>query len=71
MPEVSKACLEEAGIAASEATTAAQIPGICYRPITGEVLPFSGVWSPKNDNPALRRFISMAKIMARRQGVEL
>ncbi len=55
----------------SEATTAAQIPGICYRPITGEVLPFSGVWSPKNDNPALRRFISIAKIMARRQGVEL
>lgn len=49
----------------SEATTAAQIPGICYRPIVGEVLPFSAVWSPKNDNPALRRFISMARMMAR------
>jgi hypothetical protein len=50
----------------SEATIATQIPGICYRPILGESLPFSGVWSPKNDNPALRRFVSMAKVMARR-----
>ncbi len=55
----------------SEATTAAHVPGICYRPIIGEVLPFNGVWSPKNDNPALRRFVSMAKTMARRQGVDL
>ena len=55
----------------SEATTAAHVPGICYRPIVGEVLPFSGVWSPKNDNPALRRFVSMAKVLARRQGAEL
>jgi DNA-binding transcriptional LysR family regulator len=43
----------------SEATTAAYVPAICYRPIPGEVLPFSGVWSPKNDNPALRRFVSI------------
>ena len=49
----------------SEATTAAHVPGICYRPIAGEILPFNAVWSPKNDNPALRRFISMAKAMAR------
>jgi DNA-binding transcriptional LysR family regulator len=55
----------------SEAATAAHVPGICYRPIIGEVLPFNGVWSPKNDNPALRRFVSMAKTMARRQGVDL
>ena len=55
----------------SEATTAAHVPGICYRPIIDEVVPFNGVWSPKNDNPALRRFVSMAKMMARRQGVDL
>ena len=55
----------------SEATTASHVPGICYRPISGEVLPFSGIWSPKNDNPALRRFISLAREQARRQGKEL
>jgi len=46
----------------SEAMTAAQLPA--YRPITGEVLPFSAVWSPRNDNPAFRRFLSTAKTMA-------
>ena len=51
----------------SEATTATQIPGICDRPIIGEILPFNGVWSPKNDNPALRRFISIARMQSKRQ----
>lgn len=50
----------------SEATTAAQFPGICYRPIADEVLPFSAVWSPRNDNPAFRRLLSMAKAQARK-----
>lgn len=50
----------------SEATTAARFPGIVYRPIRGEVLPFSAVWSPKNDNPALRRLLSLAKSQSRR-----
>lgn len=45
----------------SEAMTVAMIPGITYRPIAGELLPFSAVWSPNNDNPAFRRFLSMAK----------
>ncbi|WP_313015354.1 LysR substrate-binding domain-containing protein [Brevundimonas sp.] len=45
----------------SEAITAARFPGIAYRPIIGEVLPFSAVWSPTNDNPAFRRFLSMAR----------
>ncbi|WP_118137611.1 LysR family transcriptional regulator [Oceanicella sp. SM1341] len=49
----------------SEATTAAQFPGVVYRPIQGEVLPFSAVWSPHNDNPASRRLISMARQMAK------
>jgi len=49
----------------SEATTGAQIPGIAYRPIANEALPFSAVWSPKNDNPACRRLLSLARSMAR------
>lgn len=49
----------------SEATTAAQFPGVVYRPIRDEILPFSAVWSPQNDNPACRRLLSMARDMAR------
>ncbi|MBS0481771.1 MAG: LysR family transcriptional regulator [Proteobacteria bacterium] len=45
----------------SEATVAAQFPGIAYRPIVGEILPFSAIWSHRNDNPALRRLLSMAR----------
>lgn len=48
----------------SEATTAALFPGVSYRPIVGELLPFSAVWSPKNDNPACRRLLCMARSMA-------
>lgn len=48
----------------SEAITVAQFPGVVYRPILGEVLPFSAVWSASNDNPAFRRFLSLAKAMA-------
>lgn len=32
-------------------------------------VPFSLVWRPENDNPALRRFISLARIEAKRNGV--
>ncbi|HBO2075849.1 TPA: LysR family transcriptional regulator [Pseudomonas aeruginosa] len=49
----------------SEAATAAQIPGLAYRPISGEKLSFSAVWSPRNDNPACRRLLSLARSMAR------
>jgi DNA-binding transcriptional LysR family regulator len=45
----------------SEATTGASIPGIVFRPIVGEVLPFSAVWSPQNDNPALMRLLILAR----------
>ena len=48
----------------SEAMTVAQFPGVVYRPILGEVLPFSAVWSASNDNPAFRRFLSLAKAKA-------
>lgn len=48
----------------SEATTAAHFPGVVFRPIAGEVLPFCGVWSPNNENPALHRLLDLAKSMA-------
>lgn len=48
----------------SEAMTATQFPGVVYRPILGELLPFSAVWSYWNDNPAFRRLLSLAKSMA-------
>lgn len=48
----------------SEAMTVAQFPSVTYRPISGEILPFSAIWSAKNDNPAFRRLLSLAKAMA-------
>ncbi|WP_374651070.1 LysR family transcriptional regulator [Dongia sp.] len=35
--------------------------GIVQRLISDEVIPFAAVWSPRNDNPAFRRFLSIAK----------
>ncbi|MGY4197295.1 LysR family transcriptional regulator [Bradyrhizobium sp. USDA 4520] len=49
----------------SEATMGSQFPGVFYRPLYGEVLPFSAIWSPENDNPALRRLLSLARTMSR------
>lgn len=45
----------------SEAMALTQFPGTVYRPILGESLDFSAVWSPRNDNPALRSLLSMAR----------
>ena len=50
----------------SEATTAARFPGVIYRPLANEVLPFCAIWSPQNDNPALRRLLSLARTMSKR-----
>ena len=47
----------------SEATTAAQFPGVVFRPIEGEILPFSAVWSPRNDNPAFHSLLELARSM--------
>lgn len=47
-----------------EAMTVTQFPGVVYRPIVDEPLPFSAVWSARNDNPAFRRLLSLAKAMA-------
>lgn len=50
----------------SEATTGTAFPGVVYRPIEGERLPFSAVWSPRNDNPAFRRLLSTARNLSKR-----
>ncbi len=48
----------------SEATTGAQFPKVVYRPIVDETLPFSAVWSPKNESPAFLRLLSLARLMS-------
>ncbi len=53
----------------SEATTGAAFPGIVYLPVEGERLPFSAVWSLRNDNPAFRRLLSMARRLSKRATV--
>ena len=50
----------------SEAATSVAFPGMAYRPIKGERLPFSAIWSVSNDNPAFRRLLSMARRLSKR-----
>jgi DNA-binding transcriptional LysR family regulator len=38
-------------------------PNVVYVPIEGVKLPFNAVWLPANDNPTLRRFLSVARIL--------
>jgi DNA-binding transcriptional LysR family regulator len=45
---------------ASEGITATQVPGVVFRHIGNETLPYSMVWSEQNDNPALQRFLDIA-----------
>jgi DNA-binding transcriptional LysR family regulator len=52
----------------SEATVATRFPGVVFRPLAEESLPFHAVWSPRNDNPAFRRLLSLAKRMSTRSG---
>lgn len=50
----------------SGAEAEVRYPDVVFVPISGETLPFSAIWSPTNPNPALRRFLSAARAMARR-----
>ena len=36
-------------------------PGVAFCPLAGEMLPFSAIWSERNDNPVLRRFLSLSR----------
>ena len=47
------------------AETAVVYPDVVFRPLADEVLPFSAVWASNNDNPALRRFLSLARVMTK------
>ena len=51
----------------SEAMVATQFPEVVFRPVANDaaVIPFSAVWLPNNDNPAFRRFLSLARSMAK------
>jgi DNA-binding transcriptional LysR family regulator len=51
----------------SEATVASSFPDVSFRPIVGDddLVKFSAVWLFGNDNPALRRFLSLARAQAK------
>ncbi len=40
-------------------------PHVSFVPLKGSSIEFSVVWSPRNDNPALRRFLSLARTLSR------
>lgn len=46
-------------------------PNVVFVPIGSddELVPFSVLWLAENDNPALRRFVSLARMEARKNGV--
>ncbi|HEY9213371.1 MAG TPA: hypothetical protein VIQ29_11060 [Ancylobacter sp.] len=41
------------------------LPDVVYRPLAGEEVPFSVIYSPKNDNPALCTLLSLTRTMTR------
>jgi len=48
-------------------------PSVVFRPVGyhKERVPFSVVWRPDNDNPALRRFVSLARVHAKKAAASL
>jgi len=48
----------------SEATTGTRFRGVAYRVLVTQELPFCAVWSQRNDNPALRRMLSLARSLS-------
>jgi DNA-binding transcriptional LysR family regulator len=50
---------------AATVETGTSYAGVTYVPIRDFRLPFNVVWSPRNDNPALRRFLSEARMLSR------
>ncbi len=55
----------------SEVTIATRFPSVVYKQLDGETLPFRAIWSPNNDNPAFRRFLSLARVMAKESTSEI
>jgi DNA-binding transcriptional LysR family regulator len=52
----------------SEAWADMAVPDLVLVPLTSpeDIVPFSAVWSPANDNPSLRRLITFARDLAKR-----
>jgi DNA-binding transcriptional LysR family regulator len=50
---------------AATVETGTRYAGTSYVPIRDFRLPFNAVWSPENDNPALRRFLTEARKLSR------
>lgn len=50
----------------SEGWVKVAFPDLVLRPLSAsdDIMPFCAVWSPLNDNPALRRFISFARTLS-------
>ncbi len=50
----------------SDLSTTIPYPGVAFRPLAGEGhhVSYSAVWLPGNDNPALRRFLSLIRSKA-------
>lgn len=50
----------------SETGTATRYPGVVFVPLPTDqdLLPYSAIWLPGNDNPALRRLLSLARSMS-------
>lgn len=50
----------------SEGWSSMYFPDLALRPLVAaeDIVPFSAVWSPSSDNPALRRFLSFARELA-------
>lgn len=59
----------------SESNATQRYPGVILRPLAGEEkqLLYSAIWLPENDNPAARRFLSLArsKVAGRQSPLEM
>jgi len=55
----------------TNSTLVASFSGLVFLPIAGDadVVPCSGVWSSSNSNPALQRFLAIARAVARGKGL--
>jgi DNA-binding transcriptional LysR family regulator len=47
---------------ATSAEAEVEYPNVAFLPVEGECLPYSALWLAENDNPALRRFLSLARL---------
>jgi DNA-binding transcriptional LysR family regulator len=50
---------------ASESMAETSFHGVTFLPLENETVDFSAIWSPRNDNPAFRRLLSLARQLRR------